>query len=69
MNNLFPRFHSDGPYIAIRNQMAKELAENIKWHDNLGIAQPLLYQQMIVDFTIALVKISKLNEDWWNKNK
>jgi hypothetical protein len=63
---LFPRFSSDGPYIAIRNQMAKELIQHINWYIERGdkVSQPEKYHQMIVDFTRALVRIAKLDNNW-----
>jgi len=77
MTTLFPRFKSDGPYIAIRNKMFTELCEAINWYSAVSehtglvrnLSEPEAYQQMIVDFTIALVRISRFNEKWWSENR
>jgi len=69
INSLFPIFGSNGPYRAIRDKMVAELITHIECYIARGdkVNQPLHYQQMIVDFTIALVRIARLERDWYLK--
>lgn len=69
-NTLMPIFEHQSPYTIVLNRMSEELIEHIRWFgpDEDGkIRQFYLvegYQQMIVDFAIAVIRIAKLHQQY-----
>lgn len=70
-NTLFPLFAHQSPYSHVVLAMGEELVEHVRWFgldEETGQPRDFYrvenYQQLIVNFAVATIRVAKLHQRW-----